>query len=238
MYRLLVCTISWLVLLVSLVIAWTRLPQPRTTSDIVVIVVIAAAAVAFARLGLVSLVALLLRMLPSGRVRTALAVFAVRAMPRLLASSVLTVVSASLVVQAAHAVPMREGRAGPISHPPGAETMAAAPIDPGWPTVQPPPTEASEDEAHTTETDETAGRDSANADEKQMRDPAWPSPQAPRHAIHEVAGGESLWSIGAEFADGSEDIPDLVDEIYSANRETIGPDPSLIIAGQRLEIQP
>src|SRR5699024_11254493 len=69
MYLLIVCALSWLVLLGSLITAWTGLPQPRTATDIVVIVVIAAATAVFARLGLVSIIALLLRTLPDGRVR-------------------------------------------------------------------------------------------------------------------------------------------------------------------------
>src|SRR5699024_11583971 len=64
---LIVCALSWLVLLGSLITACTGLPQPRSPSDIVVIVVIAVATAVFARLGLVSIIALLLRTLPDGR---------------------------------------------------------------------------------------------------------------------------------------------------------------------------
>src|SRR5690625_7818904 len=81
MYLLIVCALSWLVLLGSLITAWTGLPQPRTATDIVVIVVIAAATAVFARLGLVSIIALLLRTLPAGRVRSVLASFVMHALP-------------------------------------------------------------------------------------------------------------------------------------------------------------
>src|SRR5690625_531144 len=134
MYLLIVCALSWLVLLGSLITAWTGLPQPRTATDIVVIVVIAAATAVFARLGLVSIIALLLRTLPDGRVRSVLASFVIRAMPRLVASSALTVISAGIAVQAGHASTQQD-RAGPAPHPVGGETVAEAPVDPGWPTI-------------------------------------------------------------------------------------------------------
>src|SRR5690625_6303834 len=125
MYLLIVCALSWLVLLGSLITAWTGLPQPRTATDIVVIVVIAAATAVFARLGLVSIIALLLRTLPDGRVRSVLASFVIRAMPRLVASSALTVISAGIAVQAGHASTQQD-RAGPAPHPVGGETVAEA----------------------------------------------------------------------------------------------------------------
>src|SRR5699024_6613872 len=138
MYLLIVCALSWLVLLGSLITAWPGLPQPRTATDIVVIVVIAAATALCARLGLVSFTALLLRCPPDGRVPSVLPPFVVRAMPRLVASSALTVISAGIAVQAGHASTQQD-RAGPAQHPLGGETVAEAPVDPGWPTITEPP---------------------------------------------------------------------------------------------------
>ena len=65
MYLLIACAGSWLVLLGSLFTAWKQLPQPLTTSDVVVLVIIGTGALLFSRIGVVSLLALLLRVLPS-----------------------------------------------------------------------------------------------------------------------------------------------------------------------------
>src|SRR5699024_4407913 len=151
MYILIVCALSWLVLLGSLITACTGLPQPRSPSDIVVIVVISVAPAVFARLGLVSIIALLLRTLPDGRVRSVLASFVIRAMPRLLASSALTVVSAGIAVQAGHAATQQD-RAGPVPRPVGSVTVAEAPVDPGWPTISDPSPESEAPETDATET--------------------------------------------------------------------------------------
>ncbi|HHX46207.1 MAG TPA: LysM peptidoglycan-binding domain-containing protein, partial [Brevibacterium sp.] len=56
-------------------------------------------------------------------------------------------------------------------------------------------------------------------------------------ATHVVAQGESLWSIAADLTDAPAEIPKIVADVYAANEDIIGPDPSLILAGQRLEIQ-
>ena len=275
MYLLIACAGSWLVLLGSFFTAWTQLPQPRTTSDVVVIVIIGAAALMFARLGLVSLVALLLRVLPSGRLRARLAGLVVKAMPRILASSVLAVVSAGLVVHSAQAAPV--GASGPGTSPTEA---SAAPADPGWPTV-----DGVEDSPDRAERPDDAGSPagSESPDRAQLPDPGWPTeapsgdvpssppgdrgadrsgdsaqddesdhggrpdepgdgadasvPAGSRSSTHVVTRGESLWSIAAELTDAPAEIPQLVADIHTANEDTIGPDPSLIIAGQRLEIQ-
>ncbi|WP_152347858.1 LysM peptidoglycan-binding domain-containing protein [Brevibacterium sp. CFH 10365] len=278
MYLLIACAGSWLVLLGSFFTAWTQLPQPRTTSDIVVIVIIGAAALMFARLGLVSLLALLLRVLPSGRLRARLAGLVVKVMPRILASSVLAIVSAGLVVHSAQAAPV--GPPGPDTSPTEA---SAAPADPGWPTVD--DDGRGEDSPDRAEQTDGAGSPagSESPDRAQLPDPGWPTeppsgdvpssppgdrgadrsgdsaqddesdhggrpdepgdgadasvPAGSRSSAHVVTQGESLWSIAAELTDAPEEIPQLVADIYTANEDTIGPDPSLIIAGQRLEIQ-
>lgn len=281
MYLLIVCAVSWLVLLGSLITAWTGLPQPRTPTDIVVIVVIAAATAVFARLGLVSIVTLLLRTLPDGRVRSLLASFVIRAMPRLLASSALTVVSAGIAVQAGHAATQQD-RAGPIPRPVGSETVAEAPVDPGWPTISDPSPESQARETDATETPagDTETPEPSDPTGSRLPDPGWPterpddsnpaenpspsadadrpdddstpapsepesSPEAPAPipkahgpTIHEVERGESLWSIAETFVDDPDEVAEFVADIYTANKSTIGPDPSLILAGQRLEIRP
>lgn len=266
MYRLIACAVSWLLLLGSFVTAWTRIPQPWTSTDLIVFVIIGTAAAAFARLGLVSIVTLLVRILPSGRTRTLLAGFIVRAMPRVLASSVLAVASTAIVVQAANAAPAVGAGSSASPHPNSSE--AAAPVDPGWPTVG--------EDSPSSEAPGRKGSDRERAEESPL-DPGWPtgpsgdghgdvddstseadddaerrpdrdaadsgtrsdaSPEQSRDPIHVVDDGESLWSIAAEIADAPEEVPRLVEDMYTANRDTIGPDPSLIIAGQRLEIQP
>ena len=282
MYLLIVCAVSWLVLLGSLITAWTGLAQPRTPTDVVVIVVIAAATAVFARLGLVSIVTLLLRTLPDGRVRSLLASFVIRAMPRLLASSALTVVSAGIAVQAGHAATQQDW-AGPIPRPVGSETVAEAPVDPGWPTISDPSPESQARETDATETPagDTETPEPSDPTGSRLPDPGWPterpdhtnpsessspsaeadrahdgdstpvpsesesSPEAPdpgpkahEPTIHEVERGESLWSIAETFVDGPDEVAEFVADIYTANKSTIGPDPSLILAGQRLEIRP
>ncbi|SDS87745.1 hypothetical protein SAMN04489752_2745 [Brevibacterium siliguriense] len=278
MYLLIACAGSWLVLLGSLFTAWELLPQPRTTSDIVVLVIIGAGVMLFARIGLISLLALLLRVLPSSRFRSTLAEMVVKAMPRILASSVLAVLSAGLVVHSAQAAPVEDFGTDPIS----SSQAPSAPADPGWPMID---DERSADSPDTAERSEDA--DSPEASESPGRgrppDPGWPTqppsgdapapPPDDQHpdeseesdraddpdrssrsnrsgdsddaadpagygaATHIVAQGESLWSIAADLADTSAEVPQLVADVYATNEDTIGPDPSLILAGQRLEIQ-
>ncbi|WP_210605152.1 LysM peptidoglycan-binding domain-containing protein [Brevibacterium oceani] len=260
MYRLIACAVCWLVLLGSFLTAWASIPRPWSATDLIVLAVVGAAAVAFARLGLVSVAALLLRILPSGRIRALLARAVIRVMPRLLTSSVLAVASTAVVVQAANAAPAMSMESTDAANPTGAEPAAAAPVDPGWPTsAERPSTPGPPDSA--------SGADEVPTDDK-VRDPGWPtdppaheneddhgegtgddeagseagsrpgdSPEQTQQRVHDVDDGESLWSIAEEIADSPAEVPELVQDIYTANRDTIGPDPSLIIAGQRLEIQ-
>ncbi|WP_166971034.1 LysM peptidoglycan-binding domain-containing protein [Brevibacterium atlanticum] len=232
MYRLIACAVCWLVLLGSFVTAWDRIPRPWTATDLVVLAVIGATAVAFARLGLVSVAALLLRILPSGRIRTLLAGVVVHAMPRLLTSSVLAVASTAVVVQAADAAPGVSMSFVDSPHPTGAEAVATSPVDPGWPTIGDSPSSPNSP-------DSSSQRPADESADDGLHDPGWPddSPEQAREHVHEVDDGESLWSIAEGIADDATDVPELVQDIYTANRDTIGPDPSLIIAGQRLEIQ-
>ena len=267
MYLLIAYAGSWLVLLGSFWAAWAQLPPPRTTSDLVVIAIIGAAALAFARHGFVSLLAILLRGLPAGRFRTKLAALVIRIMPRLLASSVLAIVSASLAVQAAHALPTSAHAGDTLAESAHASVAASGPTDPGWPTIEdgqlrnpawptePPneradPTRPIPDDHRSPEPEPGSGQDDGTgpkSDTGQGPDtergagtgPAAKSgPDSAAPKTHVVEAGESLWSIAAELVESDRDTPRLVEDIYSANREVIGPDPSLILAGQRLETQP
>lgn len=296
MYLLIACASSWLVLLGSFVTAWEQLPQPWSTSDVVVIVIIGTGVFLFTRIGLVSLLALLLQVIPSGRFRSALAGLVVKAMPRILASSVLAIVSAGLVVHSAQAAtifgpgpdPASSTQAPSVSAP-SAHTPSA-PADPGWPTIDDDqPSADSSDDAEQSEDEQSPdGAKPREESEPPGRihppDPGWPTeppadkgpsapptdrssdgsgesdrsggsdrgrepnepgdssadaaePADPGTSTHIVAQGESLWSIAADLAETHEEIPQLVAHVYAANEDTIGPDPSLIIAGQRLEIQ-
>lgn len=253
MYLLIACAGSWLVLLGSFFTAWKQLPQPLTTSDVVVLVIIGTGALLFSRIGVVSLLALLLRVLPYGRFRSVLAGVVVTAMPRLLASSVLVIVSAGLVVHSAQAAPITG---------PGPELTSStqAPTDPGWPTVDDDersadraplpdpgwPTESPPDNTPPSPSGDPPADESRRSDRADEPDRSGNSnepgdetdvPAGPGTATHIVAHGESLWSIAADLADTPAEIPHLVADVYAANEDTIGPDPSLIIAGQRLEIQ-
>lgn len=248
MYLLIACAGSWLILLGSLFAAWTQLPQPWTTSDVVVIVIIGTSVLVFARLGLVSLSALLLRVLPSGRLRSRLAGIVVQSAPRLLASSVLAIVSASLVVHSAQATPIRSGPA-----PASAPVTAGGPVDPGWPTVDEDsgagdspdtaarpdpgwPTEPPEAHAPPEPSENRQPEQSEDRDQSGQPDESDDAAADTESATHVVAPGESLWSITADLVETPADIPQFVASVYAANEDTIGPDPSLIIAGQRLEI--
>ena len=259
MYLLLACAGSWLILLGSFFIAWTQLPPPSTTGDVVVIVIIGTGAILFSRIGIVSLLALLLRLLPSGRVRSALAGVVVTAMPRILASSVLAIVSAGLAVHSAHAAQVTDPGPGPTS----SANASSAPADPGWPTVDsdtrsPTPADSGERSGVEDPPEESESPDHRRApDRAHLPDPGWPAEPPPDDgppsppgekddssvpadsaaATHIVTHGESLWSIAADLTDTTAEIPRLVTDIYTANEDTIGPDPSLIIAGQRLEIR-
>ena len=256
MYLLIACAGSWLVLLGTFFTAWEQLPQPLTTSDVVVLVIIGTGALLFSRIGVVSLLALLLRILPSGRFRSALAGVVVQAMPRILASSVLAIVSAGLVVHSAQAAPV----AVPGPEPASSTQASSAPTDPGWPTVgdgersadRAPlpdpawPTESPSDSPHPSPSGDPPPNGPGESDRADEPDRSGSSnepgadtgvPADPRTDTHVVTQGESLWSIAADLADTPAEIPQLVADVYAANEDTIGPDPSLIIAGQRLEIQ-
>lgn len=65
-----------------------------------------------------------------------------------------------------------------------------------------------------------------------------PEPEpAPAEPAHVVASGESLWSIVRERSPAADDadVGDHVGDWYRTNRAVIGPDPDLILPGQRLD---
>lgn len=261
MYLLAACSVSWLCLISAFVTAWVRLPTPRSTTDLIVIIVVGTAAVLSSRIGAASLLTLLIRLLPHGRLRTFAAQSALRIVPTVLRSSVLAAASASFAVHAAQASPLPTGAVSSEVPSASIQTMTAAldpawpaalsadsPPDPGWPTG-PPKSRAKTPPA--VPPSPAASPDSPDAE------PALPPPEhrSPHGAgsptghapgtsgsegseIHIVASGESLWSIALEQSAVGGSTEDIVDDIYSDNREVIGADPNLIMPGQRLEIQP
>ncbi|TDE96088.1 hypothetical protein EXU48_07580 [Occultella glacieicola] len=133
---------------------------------------------------------------------------------------------------------------GPAAEP-GPATEPGSATEPGPVTEPNPPAEP----APTTEPDPAAD-DAPAAEPMQSPDPV-PASRQPAEppggdpaehpdAAHVVAPGESLWSIAADALAG--DRPDVTDadiaaawpRWYSANAETIGPEPDLIHPGQEL----
>lgn len=261
MYLLTACTVSWLCLIGAFITTWIQLPMPRSTTDLVVIIVVSAAAVLSSRLGVVSLLTLLIRLLPNGRMRTIATQYVLRIVPTILRSSVLAAASASLAVSAAQASPPPADTH--VSEAPAASPeSASATLDPGWPTAvpdDPPPDPGWPTVPPRDEPESPAAEPESPVAEPDLPDdvPAPPPPRdrppngagsPPGHKdgdesigedseIHVVGVGESLWSIAVDHASSASTAQDIVDDIYSANREVIGANPNLIMPGQRLEIQ-
>ncbi|MFE2656401.1 MULTISPECIES: LysM peptidoglycan-binding domain-containing protein [unclassified Brevibacterium] len=157
MYLIGLCAISWLSLLGGFASLWVALTQPWTVSDLVVLTLAGAAVLAFARLGITALLALVIAVLPTGRLRTRLSAAAVRLAPRMLASSVLTAVAIGCAAQSAAALGSNDGPSiGDDARVAGGSSIAAVPRtasvtdrsgvdggpvsssdlpDPGWPTT-------------------------------------------------------------------------------------------------------
>lgn len=242
MYLIGLCAISWLSLLGGFASLWVALTQPWTVSDLVVLTLAGAAVLAFARLGLTALLALVIAVLPTGRLRTRLSAAAVRLAPRMLASSVLTAVAIGCAAQSALAIGSDAGPSiGDDARGAGGSSISADPRvasvddrsgvdsrpvtasdlpDPGWPTTPGAPLDPGWPTTDTRDPDA----------------PAAPGPDASTPTVHIVSRGESLWSIASELTDSDDARGRLVDAIHSANRDVIGADPDLIMPGQRLEI--
>ncbi|WP_413335625.1 LysM peptidoglycan-binding domain-containing protein [Brevibacterium sp. GP-SGM9] len=308
MHLLIACAGSWLALLGAFAAALIGLPAPRSATDTVVIVVIGAAALVFSRLGLGAVLALAVRLLPAGRLRSVVITAMLRIMPIMLRSTALAAASATLALQSAHGAPVHESPphtdlrvtapaavdasatdtdtavGAPTAHPDaavddsgldtdaavddsGSDTDAAvddsgldtdaavddagadtgAPLpDPGWPTS---PSDDAPPRDPGWPTDAPAAGDSPVATPPSEDSPRTPpdgdddadesSDTDPRASgVHVVNDGESLWSIAADRAAPNEDTDELVAEIYANNRDRIGPNPNLIMPGQRLEIAP
>lgn len=250
MYLLIACTMSWLCLIGAFMTTWAYLPAPRTTTDLVVIIVVGTAAVLFSRLGVVSLLTLLLRLLPNGHMRTLITRAVLRIVPTVLRSSVLAAASASLAVHAAQASPLPADELVPADHCASAgaatavsgsatavamsagaasvaDSVPTPTLDPGWPTAvsdDPPPDPGWPIAPPAAEPAPSPHQDSPPADDETD--------------VHIVGVGDSLWSIAMDQPSSRGITQDIVDNIYSANREVIGANPNLIMPGQRLEIQP
>ncbi len=67
---------------------------------------------------------------------------------------------------------------------------------------------------------------------------ALPTPAPPPAGTYEVAPGDSLWSISASLLTGAsdEEVAAAWPELWQANRQTLGDDPSLIRPGSVLVI--
>ncbi|SMY03283.1 LysM domain-containing protein [Brevibacterium sp. Mu109] len=247
MFLLALCAITWLALLGSSVSLWVLLERPLGASDLVILVLVTTAAAAFARLGLISLLGLALRILPRGRVRSWVSALALRWAPRLLGSTILAAVAVTgTAVTGSASDRVRDPSAEAVSATaaldpdrapdPGWPTIPADPRDPGWPTTgpddddrlgDPPPPTDPPDGAEASDGDGTAD----DADEADDRDGS----DSPR--THVVTAGESLWSIAGELIGAGDSQAELVADIYADNRDAIGPDPDLIMPGQRLVIR-
>lgn len=293
MYLLVATAASWLILLGSFCVTCINLPTPRTTPDLAVLVLVGAATLAFSRIGFVSLLTLLLRLLPDGRLRSTLSSTVIRTVPTALRSSVLAAVSATVAVQAAQAASAGPARVEPTPPPdhvamsprvPAAATHSPTPStinDPSWPTV---PGRSAESDASapdgtrrdhrdqpgmSTPNETAASNETAAPQETESQNPGWPTtpdstdvetpssepppadagephassvddaesssaPSGPT-SVRIVREGESLWTIAADLSESPGRIRELVADIYADNREVIGPDPNLIMPGQRLE---
>lgn len=278
MYPLFACASCWLALLGTFSLVVARSAAPTTTADLLVLIIVGTAAAGFSRIGLVSLLALALRLLPRGRLRARLASALLRAGPLLLRSSLLAAVSAGLVAQGVHATP-HPGSEGVSVAAPAHTTAAAAhppPSDPGWPTT-PADDEPADDEpappadpawpsgppgGDPDEGDSPAGEsDEGNSpgDESDEEDsPAGESdeedspsdggdhegsesrdgPAGHDGRTYTVRAGDCLWSIAAAHGEDGPATAARVRDIHADNRDVIGPDPNLIMPGQRLEIEP
>lgn len=268
------CAGSWLALLGAFAAALIGLPAPRSATDTVVIVVIGAAALIFSRLGLGAVLALAVRLLPAGRLRSVLITAMLRIMPIMLRSTALAAASATLAIQAAHGAPVHEspphtdlsvtapaavddsatdtdvvgdtgadtgdalGDAGadigaPVPDPgwPTSPSDDSPPRDPGWPTDAPAAGDSPVATPPSEDSPRTPPDGDDDADESSDSDTRAPE-------VHVVSDGESLWSIAQDRAAPNEDTDELVAEIYADNRDRIGPNPNLIMPGQRLEIAP
>ncbi|RBP66151.1 LysM domain-containing protein [Brevibacterium sanguinis] len=263
MYLLIVCAASWLALLGAFSAAWVHAAQPWSTAELLVLGVVGTAVLAFGRIGVTALIALALGLLPHGALRRRMARTLLRCGPVLLRSSVLAVVSASLIAQTAQATTPVEtpaaaaGAVAGASVPPdpGWPTSDESPPvrpDPGWPTTPPAEDERgpgdSEDRpeepgarpAPDGPRDDDDSRDDAprgHPDEDHPSEGTGASDDPAASAdpvVHVVVPGDCLWSIAAAYSEGS--TARAAREIHEANRAVIGPDPNLIMPGQRLEI--
>lgn len=244
---LVLCAVTWLALLGSSATLWAVLERPWGPSDLVVLVLVTAAAAAFTRLGLVSLLGLALRVLPDGRLRARASALALRCAPRLLGSTVLAALAVTGTVETAGAeeVPSAEAVATSASDrapDPGWPTIPADPKDPGWPTTGPNDHDRSEEtdrpvDDRPDESDSPDGSASRPSEQPPPAPPRDPADDADPPRTHVVAAGESLWSIAGDLTDSGISQAELVETIYADNRDAIGPDPDLIMPGQRLEIR-
>lgn len=232
MILLVLCSSIWVLLTTALVSGISLLPTPWDSQEMVLLLLLTASVIAFARIGATSLLCLSLRLLPANPLRTRLARGLLRRAPAVLRSSAASALAVALIVSPAQVA----GASSPAPDP-SWPTASGRPPDPAWPTI-PAGSEGNEDS------------DGNNGSGHSIDDESAPAPPEPTGAsdrdspvMHIVVRGESLWSIAADriSSDGTAqpaEISRLVDDIHQRNRGRIGPDPNLIVSGQRLEIRP
>src|SRR5699024_8373781 len=112
--------------------------------------------------------------------------------------------------------------------------------DPGWPTERPKHSNPSQSSSPSAEADRAHDGASTPVPSESDTSPEAPDPSPKAHEppIHGAERGESLGSLAETLVDDPDEVAESVADIYAANKFTLGPDPSLILAGQRLEIRP
>src|SRR5699024_4452284 len=124
-----------------------------------------------------------------------------------------------------------QDRPGPVPHPVGGETVAEAPVDPGWPTITDPSPEpeARETDAPETRADETETPDPSDPTGSRLPDPGWPT-ERPEHSNPSQSSSPSAEADRAHDGDStpmpseSESSPEAPDPSPKAHEPTIHED--------------
>ncbi|GAA2086628.1 hypothetical protein GCM10009823_00390 [Brevibacterium salitolerans] len=162
---------------------------------------------------------------------------AIRLAPRALRGALCAAAAGGIGLASLAGTAHAAGPPAPAAPPASSET-ARTPSPLAWPITEPVRPAASP----TAEADLGGDRRSPRSEhtpagtESAPADGAVSGGEAPRP--HRVAPGESLWSIvrDADPQAPPEQVAEGVEALHAANRTMIGPDPSLILPGQRLEL--
>lgn len=166
---------------------------------------------------------------------------AIRLAPRALRGALCAAAAGGIGLASLAGTAHAAGPPAPASPPASSET-ARTPSPLAWPITEPVrPAASPTAEADLGGEPDTGGRSPRSehtpADtESAPADGALSGGEAPRP--HRVVPGESLWSIvrDADPQAPPEQVAEGVEALHAANRTVIGPDPSLILPGQRLEL--